>query len=282
MNDTPMEDRIWFRPPTGGFLDTEQAAPPWYRDHRVKRKLMLYGRCRSGKRWFWSAYDYRTTSDAELIERHGWAETEAEALTAARTAIIDLAGNDYVVASQVQGTAAWRLQEINKTKRAARPVPDTSDAHAVEYLYRAWRHGHDLATSVEVFRIVKQTKERIFYVKLEERSHRWDGKRWIIEKPSHWHHINDEIGFITCRDLDRRDLHHGSYYWTLSDAHLKTAPRLWGQAAESTPENLAELKAAMATAHPDRGGSNAAFIEARKRYVEARRRARTSAKGERV
>jgi hypothetical protein len=34
--------------------------------------------------------------------------------------------------------------------------------------------------------------------------------------------------------------------------------------------DLRKLKAAMATAHPDRGGSSAAFIEARSRYVAAR------------
>jgi hypothetical protein len=32
----------------------------------------------------------------------------------------------------------------------------------------------------------------------------------------------------------------------------------------------------MAAAHPDRGGSNAAFIEARERYVAARRQFRAS------
>jgi hypothetical protein len=38
--------------------------------------------------------------------------------------------------------------------------------------------------------------------------------------------------------------------------------------------SLAQLKAEMAAAHPDRGGSSEAFIEARRRYVEARRAAR--------
>jgi hypothetical protein len=46
--------------------------------------------------------------------------------------------------------------------------------------------------------------------------------------------------------------------------------------ADVSPEpelsGLATLKAEMVAAHPDRGGSNAAFIKARKRYVDARRR----------
>jgi hypothetical protein len=36
------------------------------------------------------------------------------------------------------------------------------------------------------------------------------------------------------------------------------------------PPNLAELKAAMAAAHPDRGGTDEAFIAARQRYEHAR------------
>lgn len=39
------------------------------------------------------------------------------------------------------------------------------------------------------------------------------------------------------------------------------------------PPSLAELKAAMAAAHPDRGGSDEAFIAARQRYETARRTA---------
>jgi hypothetical protein len=43
---------------------------------------------------------------------------------------------------------------------------------------------------------------------------------------------------------------------------------------DTPPPDLPALKAEMAAAHPDRGGSNAAFIEARARYVAARRRLR--------
>jgi hypothetical protein len=39
--------------------------------------------------------------------------------------------------------------------------------------------------------------------------------------------------------------------------------------------DLSELKAAMAAAHPDRGGSSEAFIAARTRYVEARQSLRS-------
>lgn len=39
-----------------------------------------------------------------------------------------------------------------------------------------------------------------------------------------------------------------------------------------TPPSLPELRAAMADAHPDRGGSDEAFIAARQRYERARAR----------
>ena len=39
--------------------------------------------------------------------------------------------------------------------------------------------------------------------------------------------------------------------------------------------DLAALKAAMVAAHPDKGGTAAAFIEAQRRYVAAKRGSRT-------
>ena len=69
------------------------------------------------------------------------------------------------------------------------------------------------------------------------------------------------------KELDEADRTHKSYGWWEEDAGLRAAPP--PPAAQS--EDLHELKVTMAAAHPDRGGSNAAFIEARKRYVAARR-----------
>ena len=68
-----------------------------------------------------------------------------------------------------------------------------------------------------------------------------------------------------------------------------TSRRTNEQETPPAAADIAKLKAAMAAAHPDRGGSEAAFIKARNRYVEARRaqlhaakkRARCSAKSRR-
>jgi hypothetical protein len=46
------------------------------------------------------------------------------------------------------------------------------------------------------------------------------------------------------------------------------------------PLDLAQLKAEMAASHPDRGGTSAAFIAARQRYVAARRQQRSASRHE--
>jgi hypothetical protein len=65
----------------------------------------------------------------------------------------------------------------------------------------------------------------------------------------------------------------------IREAKLATGQR-WNQQwaarrkaeAERPAKELAALKTAMAAAHPDRGGTNEAFIAARKRYVAAKAR----------
>ena len=51
----------------------------------INRQCFLYGRCRSGKRWFWTAADTDTiTSHDQSCEHHGWADTEEDALAKER------------------------------------------------------------------------------------------------------------------------------------------------------------------------------------------------------
>ena len=71
------------------------------------------------------------------------------------------------------------------------------------------------------------------------------------------------------KELDEANGHR-SYGWWEEDARLRPAPPPPAARSEALPD-LHELKVTMAAAHPDRGGSNAAFIEARKRYIAARR-----------
>ena len=53
-------------------------------------------------------------------------------------------------------------------------------------------------------------------------------------------------------------------------------PPDWKKPRAADASDLAALKAAMAAAHPDRGGSTASFMAARARYDAARRQARTT------
>jgi hypothetical protein len=61
--------------------------------------------------------------------------------------------------------------------------------------------------------------------------------------------------------------------WWEADARLYLRPPTPAE-TESLPD-LRRLKAEMAATHPDPGGTNAAFVEARARYVAARRHLRS-------
>ncbi|MEU9470468.1 hypothetical protein AB0D78_28390 [Streptomyces avermitilis] len=104
------------------------------------------------------------------------------------------------------------------------------------------------------FRITKKTPKRIYYVRRER------GPGEI------------EIGYINRQQIeaDGEIYNHGAGGWWAPDFHLHLTPPVIEQARTS---DLAELKSAMAAAHPDRGGSDEAFIAARARYEKARRTA---------
>ena len=214
-------------------------------DYRVQFEAALFGRCSSGNRWFWSAL--------KLCEEavHGWADTEEQAIAAAMNAVRNLKTKPFMIAVSSHQQTRHTLKEVNEAKRRARPAPDTSDAKVTEYLY---------ATGGYEFRITKKTKKRIFYCR----------------QPSdmdYYSHLEKEIGFVDRAKLERDgEIYNHGRHWSAYDFHLYLAPP---PSREHAPlPNLPELKAAMAAAHPDRGGSSEAFIEARVRYERARHDAR--------
>jgi hypothetical protein len=83
-----------------------------------------YGRTKSGTRWFWAACEL-THPQATFI--HGWADTQANALLAARDAADRLAG-DRPAAIWVRHTTA---REVSKrvTAEARRTRDKASSAH---------------------------------------------------------------------------------------------------------------------------------------------------------
>ena len=118
----------------------------------------LFGRCRSGKRWFWSA---RKFSEEAVF---GWTDTEEQATAAVMDAVRSLKTAPFMKAISRHECARDVLKEINEAKRRERPAPVTSDARITEYLYT--RHGYK-------FRITKKAKKRVFYCReplpIEER-----------------------------------------------------------------------------------------------------------------
>lgn len=99
------------------------------------------------------------------------------------------------------------------------------------------------------FRITKKTPKRIYYA-------RRDGGQ------------SAPTGFVDRQRIEADgEIYSRTRGWWAPDFHLYLAPPELEQVAKP---DLGELKAAMAAAHPDRGGTDAEFIAARNRYERAR------------
>ena len=120
----------------------------------------------------------------------------------------------------------------------------TTTPARVEYLYELWDANWDDGPlgNYQVLRweITKKTPKRIYFDR------------------------NGHSGFVDRQRIEADgEVLHG---YTRRRLHLNP-PELPGQ---PKPPSLPELKAAMADAHPDRGGTDEAFIAARARYERAR------------
>ena len=118
---------------------------------------------------------------------------------------------------------------------------------ATEYLYELWDANWDDGPlgnyQVLRYEITKKTPKRIYFV------------------------MNGRSGFVDRQRIEADgEILHG---YTLRRLHLNP-PEIPGQ--RKSP-SLPELKQAMADAHPDRGGTDEAFIAARARYERARDKA---------
>jgi hypothetical protein len=229
-----------------------------------------FGRCRSGMRWFWLAYTYGTKEDSKVT---GFAATEAEAVNAAMAAVLGFRNGDDIpiYASAFHGTASHELRSLNKAKRLAGPPSGATDSRIVEYLYGYWHGSEDV--SLQRFRILRRTTKRIYYLRKGERI---DGRGEPAGINSSYD--NDRTGFVDRKKLEAEGhVHNYGRHWSSSDFHLYVS--LDGLLASfrrhDKPADLAALKAAMVAAHPDKGGSHATFIAARRAYEAARQRARS-------
>jgi hypothetical protein len=241
---------------------------------RAERALIMFGRCRSGTRWFWSAAQWLLLVQHE---KFGWATSEDEAWAMAIAAVRTLTAGRPAAAGVIHRWTNQKLKELNKAKRAARPAPDTSDARAVEYLYGHYHGSEDCDGHPARFRIIKKTAKRVFYIRHEEPLDQFG-------EPIKGIKGNDYgIGYIDRQKLETDGfVYNRRASWVSAEFHLYASFEGMMQSLfheRTAPLNIEKLKAEMAAAHPDRGGSSAAFIEARARYVAARRQARSMRTG---
>lgn len=120
-----------------------------------------------------------------------------------------------------------------------------SDLTTTEYLYELWDANWDDGpmSNWQILRheITKKTPKRIYFT-----------------------YGNGRAGFVDRQKIEADgEVYHG---YTLRRLHL-APPELPGPPAK---RSLSELRKAMADAHPDRGGTDEAFIAARTRYEQAR------------
>jgi hypothetical protein len=119
-----------------------------------------------------------------------------------------------------------------------------SEVAATEFLYELWDANWDDGPlgNYQILRweITKKTAQRIHFV------------------------VNGRPGFVDRQRIEANgEIFHRRFARLL---HL-APPEIPGV---PKPPSLPELKAAMADAHPDRGGTDTAFIAARRRYERAR------------
>jgi hypothetical protein len=129
-----------------------------------------------------------------------------------------------------------------------------TELQPTEYLYELWDANWDDGPfgNYQILRheITKKTAKRIYF------TYSTGGHR---------------TGYVDRQKIEADgEIYHG---YTMRRLHL-APPEIPHQAK---PASLAELKQAMADAHPDRGGTDEAFIAARARYEQARAKAAQTA-----
>ena len=283
-----------------------------YKYAKAAGASVWFGRCRSGKRWFWFAAAFSWDRDGIhctapvcgygwAAHEHGWADSEQAAITSLSGAVICYGGVDPRLNkapdafARGAGEAAAALKRINEAKRKARPSSGSTDTGMVEYLYSPewWFDDSESQTvrRLNTIAITKKTAKRIYF----DASDRWDRSAGLLT-----------LGYIGRAELEtdtrcpgggpgkcehERYSSHGyppgemRYHGSARGAGHLFATReaaeeyLFGAERErerQRPEleaDVKRLRREMADAHPDRGGTNEEFMAARERYEKALRRA---------
>ena len=230
---------------------------------------IVWGRCRDAQRWFWSAHIIGGAGE------HGWAKDRNTAATRANAAAVKLAAGQYATIRVDDQAAEIKLAAVRAARQSKAKTEEQQHAAAddganlwaieagfYDFAARQWVHSRLVRLP-----IVKRTAKRIFFLRSSE--------------PGEY-----EQGYV-----DRQQFEAQGWVWSSRyDKIYATPPKVpadeplippsfagsYRAATVPADVELKRLKAAMANAHPDRGGTDAEFIAARRRYVEARDRAKTT------
>ncbi len=244
------------------------AAERGWSDAHPDHMLIWFGRCRSGNRWFWAAASYGQHGE------HGWTDTEQDAIASACAIVERLAGDKPAMVTLNQGYATAKLKQLNATKRAARPTSEAKGSSRIEYLYGYTIGGEESDGNPVRFVITKRTAKRVFYLRHEE----YLDANGAPDPSVLYRPRDEEIGFVDREKLEKTgEVYNRGRHWSEPDYHLYASFQAcvaWRNSYQServSEADLHELKMAMAAAHPDRGGNSRDFIEARQRYLAAKR-----------
>ena len=141
-----------------------------------------FGRCRSGKRWFYHAGLYPRRPHDEIRIENGFADAEEAAMIQAMDAVRRLKELPLAHVVLSHGQASYALKQLNRAKRADRPPSKARDTNLTEYLYvhnYCWTDGWvcdcvKLSGAEAVLyhtvkhQILKKTAKRIYYHKKQE------------------------------------------------------------------------------------------------------------------
>lgn len=229
---------------------------------------IMWGRCEGGGRWFWAA---QIVGGAD---RHGWAANRNDAARKANAAAVLLSAGRYAHISVNDDVAKDRFAAAEKAKRAkaeaenkqraAAAGDDVVNLYTIEYGY--YDHGTRRWVYSKIVRlpVTKKTPRRIYFLRSSE--------------PGEY-----QTGYIDRQDFEANGWVYTSRYIKVSATPPKLPkdkpfipppfPPEYPRTTVYAPADLKKLKAEMANAHPDKGGTSEAFIAARKRYVDAKRMA---------
>lgn len=170
-----------------------------------------------------------------------------------------------------QGFMITALKRVGAVRLQA--DPQIRPAPVAEYLYvpcvRAG-YGHEKETRwVQRVPIVKKTASRIYYT-----SDTADWRKAVVTPGCISRELFEATGRILIPGDRHRDGPAGRFFFATREAAESNLGSARRERADGDAALIRELRRAMASAHPDHGGTADQFIQARHRYQAALRQAR--------